>query len=142
MARFGISVVLFLTACSTATTAPSGGGDCDGAQCDAGVSDAKKHDSGDGGCVLDIVVMNNPGCTSCLQMSCCPLVNACFAMARDAGPSDCNQLNACQSSCAPMDAGAQQQACFDACKAAHPSSVSAQNAWTDCASASCAAICN
>ena len=141
MARIGCLIVLFLAACSTATTTP-GGGDCDGAPCDAGTADAKKHDAGDGGCVLDIIVMNNPGCTSCLQMNCCPLVNACFGMARDAGPSDCNMLNACQLSCAPMDAGAQQQACFDACKAAHPSSVAPQTAWTDCATASCPMLCN
>ncbi len=140
MTKFGSLVVLFLAACSTATTTP-GGGACDGAPCDAGSSDAKKHDGGDGGCVLDIVVMNNPDCTGCLQMNCCPVVNACFAMARDAGPTDCNLLNACELSCVAMDAGA-QQACFDGCKSAHAGSVAAQAAWTDCARASCPSVCN
>lgn len=143
LTRFGTSlVVLFMTACSTATTtAAPGAGECDGAPCDAGISDAhKQHDSGDGGCVLDIAVMNNAACTACLQMKCCMVVNACFGAPRDAGPSDCSQLNACETACASMDAGS-QQACFNGCKAAHPNSGSAETAWTECASGSCPMEC-
>ena len=73
-------------------------------------------------------------------MNCCVQVNACFGMAADAGPTDCNTLNSCDTACAALDAGT-QQACFDACNAAHPSSVSAQTAWTDCASSSCHTQC-
>jgi hypothetical protein len=70
------------------------------------------------------------GCDACLEMRCAAQLDACDANA------ECLALDDCSYACAETD-----DACYDACDAAHPAGLSALMAIFDCMDASCVAEC-
>ena len=83
-----------------------------------------------------------------MQANCCESVNACFKPMASGADSDCNLLQTCINTAIAAnpadgggDAGGRLRDDLDTCRAAHMASVSLENAWLACLSASCKTAC-
>jgi hypothetical protein len=76
-----------------------------------------------------------PACNACLDVGCCDVAAACFAV------PDCFGYASCQQNCPapPPDGGS--NTCLDGCTMSYPMAGSAFTALTTCLHGSCAGVC-
>ena len=128
-------------ACSVSSTTNNGGTDGGTTESGTGEGGGSTSSSSSGGtdsgsCKM-VATTGDQACDTCLQGSCCDLVNACFTQA------DCRDLDKCIGTCFQTDAADAQTDvdCANACLAAHPQTKDAWKAQFQCGETQCKAQC-